>query len=103
MAPLDIYQVRRGEGRGFMYYLAPASRERIIGAYPHTKLYPSVDISPKDLERIEERHGDIWWDQVRILLTGLSKEQVLSLGGYRIILPFGAIGYEELPEIPTTV
>src|SRR5438094_6830269 len=37
VAPLDIYQVRAAEGQGFMYYLTPASRERIIQAFPHTK------------------------------------------------------------------
>src|SRR5437016_4209470 len=50
VAPLDIYQVRAPEGLVFMYYLAPASRERIIRAHPHTKLYPSVTISQKDLD-----------------------------------------------------
>lgn len=99
VAPLDIYQVRE-EDQGYMYYLSPASRERIIRAYPHTKLHPSVIISESDLEGIKQQHGDIWWDQVRILLTGLFKEQVLSLGGYRVILPYGEIGHEELPAIP---
>jgi hypothetical protein len=103
VAPLDVYQVGAAEGQGFMYYLAPASRERVIRAYPHTKLYPSVTISMKDLEGIKQQHGDIWWEQVRILLTGLTKDQVLALGGYRVILPGGAIGYEELPEIPAPV
>ncbi|MGA7500335.1 MAG: hypothetical protein WBX00_26685 [Isosphaeraceae bacterium] len=100
VAPLDIYQVRAGEGRGYMYYLTPASLERIIRAYPHSKLYPSVTISEADLDNIRKQHGDIWWNQVCILLTGLSKTQVRSLGGYRVILPDGEIGYEELPEIP---
>jgi len=100
VAPLDIYQVRGDDGQGFMYYLTPASRERILRAYPHTRPYPNVTISEKDLEGIRQRHGDFWWDQVRILLTGLTREQVLSLGGYRIILPYGLIGYEEVPEVP---
>ena len=103
VAPLDIYQVRTAEDQGVMYYLAPASRERIIKAYPHTRLYPSVTISQKDLEGIKQQHGDIWWGQVRILLTGLTQEQVLSLGGYRVILPYGEIGHEELPQIPVQV
>jgi hypothetical protein len=103
VAPLDVYQVGNAEGQGVVYYLAPASRERVIRAYPHTRLYPNVTISNEDLEGIKRQHGDIWWEQVRILLTGLTKDQVLALGGYRVILPGGAIGYEELPEIPATV
>jgi hypothetical protein len=98
VAPLDIYQVRK-EDQGFMYYLAPVSRGRIIKAYPHAKLYPNITISHEDLEAIKQQHCDIWWHQVRILLTGLTKEQVLSLGGYRVILPYGEIGHEELPEV----
>jgi len=101
VAPLDIYQVRTGEGQGYMYYLTPASMERIIRAYPNAKLYPSAIISEEDLETIRRQHGNIWWNQVRILLTGLSEAQVRLLGGYRVILPGGEIGYEELPEIPT--
>lgn len=103
VAPLDIYQIRAAEDKGYMYYFTPASRERIIRAYPHTKLYPSVSISQKDLKWIKQQHGDDWWNQVRILLTGLTREQVLALGGYRVILPDGEIGYEELPEIPAQV
>ena len=100
VAPLDVYQVRGAEGQGLTYYLTPASRERIIRAYPHTRLYPSITISERDLERIKQQHGDIWWDQVSRLIIGLGKEQILSLGGFRVILPDGEIGHEELPEVP---
>lgn len=100
VAPLDIYQVRGAEDREFMYYLTPASRERIIRAYPHTKLSPNVSISEADLENIRKQHGNIWWNQVCILLSGLSEMQVRSLGGFRVILPDGKIGYEELPSMP---
>ncbi|MGH7170293.1 MAG: hypothetical protein ACRELG_08470 [Gemmataceae bacterium] len=100
VAPLDIYQVRAAEGQSFMYYLAPASRERIVRAYPHTKLYPNLSISEKDLDNIKRQHGDNWWNQVCVLLTGLSDAQIRSLGGYRVILSYDEIGHEELPEIP---
>jgi hypothetical protein len=99
VAPLDIYQVR-GEDGGLMYYLAPASRERIIRAYPLTPLHPSITIPEKDLQGIKQKNGDSWWTQIHTLFTELTKEQVLSLGGYRVILPYGEIGHEELPEVP---
>ena len=73
VAPLDIYQVLRWRRAGNMYYLAPASRERIIRAYPHSKLTPSVTISEEDLDNIRKQHGDLWWNQVCTLLTGLSE------------------------------
>jgi hypothetical protein len=100
VAPLDIYEVREAEGRRFMYYLAPASRERINRAYPHTTLSPSISISESDFDGVRRQHGERWWNRVCILLTGLTDTQVRSLGGYRIILPYGEIGYEEMPEIP---
>jgi hypothetical protein len=99
VAPLDIFEVRN-EDQGFMYYLAPASRERIIRAYPNTRLLANITISQRDLEGISGQHGDRWWDQMGRELTRLTREQVLSLGGYRVILPYGGIGHEELPEIP---
>jgi hypothetical protein len=102
VAPLDIFEVHDDE-RSFMYYLAPASRERIIRAYPHTRLHPSLTISRIDLDENKRQHGDIWWDEVCNSLTHLTKEQVLSLGGYRVILPYGEIGHEALPEIPAHV
>ena len=86
-----------------LFYLAPATRDRIITAYPHARLYPSVTISREDLEGFKLQHGDNWWDQLRILLTGLTTEQVLALGGYRVILPGDQIGYEEVPGIPVQV
>jgi len=98
VAPLDIYEVGQ-EDQGAMYYLAPASRERIGRAHHQTRLHP-ITFSRKELEENRRQYGDRWWDRVCHLLTGLAKEQVLSLGGYRIILPYGEIGYEELPEIP---
>ena len=102
VAPLDIYLLHGVEGPGFLYYLAPASRVRVLRKYPHTKLYP-ITISENEHEHIKQQHGDNWWDQVPILLTGLTKDQILALGGYRVILPYGEIGHEELQEIPATV
>lgn len=101
VAPLDIYEVH-DELDKFRYYLAPASRERVIRAYPHTNVYP-VTISLQDLETMKQQHGEMWWDQLGILVTGLSLEKIISLGGYRVILPGGAIGHDELPEIPAGV
>ncbi len=98
VAPLDIYV--GDEDHGTMYYLSPASRERIIKAYPHTKLHP-LTIVRAELKRIQDQYGDTWWDQVPVLLTRLMKDQILALGGYRVIQTYGVIGHEELPPIPS--
>jgi hypothetical protein len=101
VAPLDIYEVH-DKIDVFRYYLAPASRERVIRAYPHTNVYP-VTISLQNREAIMRQHGEMWWDQLCILVTGLSLEKIILLGGYRVILPGGEIGHEELPEIAAEV
>lgn len=101
VAPLDIYEAH-DVAQEFKYYLAPASRERIIRAFPHTRMYP-VTISHEELQQIQRQHGEAWWDQLAILVTGLSTEKVRSLGGYRIILPSGKIGYEDTPQLSTLV
>jgi hypothetical protein len=100
VAPLDIYEVH-DEDHVFKYYLAPASRERVIRAFPHTALYP-FRISQQNLDLMKRQFGESWWDQLSVSITGISKEKILSLGGYRIILPGGEIGHEELPEVPAT-
>ena len=97
VAPLDIYQVRPGEGRGNRIISPPRAVSGFIRAYPHSKLTPRVTISEEDLDNIRKQHGDLWWNQVCTLLTGLSEAQVGSLGGYRVILPDGEIGFEGLP------
>jgi hypothetical protein len=101
VAPLDIYEIRDNDHES-RYYLGPTSRERVIRAYPHTPMYP-VTVSRQDLESMKQQFGEMWWDQLCILVTGLSQEKLLSLGGYRLILPFGEIGHEALPEIPAMV
>ncbi len=101
VAPLDIYEVL-DHGESFKYYLGPASRDRVIRAYPHTNLYP-ITISGQKRSGMLQQFGEAWWDQLSILVTGLSLEKLLSLGGYRVILPSGEIGHEALPEIPAVV
>jgi hypothetical protein len=100
VAPLDIYESHEDED--YRYFLAPTSRERVIRAFPHTNLYP-VTISLQNRESMMQQFGDMWWDQLCIVITGLSREKILSLGGYRVILPGGEIGHVELPQIPSSL
>lgn len=97
VAPLDVFEVRDQDG-SFMYYLSPASRERVGRLYPQAKLHPLVLTTQARNRLVQQDHNG--WDQVFESLTGLNKEQGLTLGGYRMILPYGEIGYEVLPQIP---
>jgi len=97
VAPIDVYATQDSEG--INYVLSPTSRERIIRDFPHTKLYPSLFLSTGTQQDIVRQHGDHWWRQVCKMLTGLTEEQVDSLGGYRIFQPSGAVWHEELPEV----
>ncbi len=62
VAPIDIYATRDLEGMSFA--LSPVSRERIIIAFPHTKLYPSLFLSTATQQDLIRQHGDNWWRQV---------------------------------------
>ncbi len=101
VAPLDIFEVHEDD-QVVKYYLGPTSRERVIRAFPHTRLYP-VTLSRETRAGMKNQLGAAWWDQLSILVTGLSIDKILSLGGYRVILPSGVIGHEALPEIPAAV
>lgn len=100
VAPLDIYEMR-DEDESSKYYLAPSSRERVVRAFPNSSLYP-VTISPQTLHDIKQQWGESWWDELCSRATSLSKEKVLSLGGYRVIVPDGGIGHEELQAVPAS-
>lgn len=101
IAPLDIFEVQENE-QSLKYYLTPSSRERVIRSFPHSRLYP-VTISREDLAGMQNQFGPVWWDQLAIVVTGLSVDKILSLGGYRVVLPDGTIGHETIPGIPAVV
>ncbi len=97
VAPVDIYATQDSDG--FTYTIGPTSRERIITVFPHTKLRPSLFLSTGTQQDMIQQHGENWWEQVCKLLTGLTEEQVFSLGGYRIFHPNSAVWHEGLPEV----
>jgi hypothetical protein len=98
VAPLDIVSVHGAEG--ITYYLTPRSRARVLKAYPHLRLSASLFLANERQENIVRNHGPNWWAHVCKLLTGLTDEQIRSLGGYRVLLPSGRVWHEETPEVP---
>lgn len=97
VAPLDIARVL-GED-GYTYYLTPASRERIATAFPGRGLPPSLRL-PIDVEqdfRLDK--GEEGWMEVARLLTGLTDDEIDSLGGVTIIAGENGIVLRRIPEV----
>ncbi len=94
VAPLEIIAVPTVGGTE--YRLHPKGQERILREYPNSRLVPQVFWSRETQHDYESTHGPIW-NQVAILLTGLSEEQISKLGGYTIYVPGGEV-LREAPE-----
>jgi hypothetical protein len=87
---------------GTVFKLEPSSQARIMHHFPNARLVGEVVESagvvfPHDVRNdFERQHGPVW-DQVIILLTGISEEEIATLGGVRIVTPHGEILHEQLP------
>ncbi len=83
--PIDIYVGRQRDGSA--YSLHPASRKLIKIKFAHVKPAPVVFIGSDTQAETGKQSGEAVWDQVAIILTGLSTEKLNELGGYRILDP----------------
>jgi hypothetical protein len=81
LAPLDV--IADPVTDGTVYLLSTASQERILRRFPNARLAGEVFFSHQEQQDHEREHGPIW-DEVILRLSGLSKEQVNELGGYRV-------------------
>jgi hypothetical protein len=79
--PLLIYVGRQHDGA--VYELGPRTEWRLEKAFPQTTRLPSVFLGYEKTEDFERLHGRLW-EQVAVMLTGLSLEQINNLGGFRI-------------------
>ncbi len=78
------------------YYLTPASRERVVAAFPGTELLAASTV-PIGVQQDGLRDkGDGWWMELACALTGRSDEEIDSLGGVRIFVA-GTIAFERIP------
>ncbi|MCB9553726.1 MAG: hypothetical protein R3F65_01575 [bacterium] len=68
------------EREGCYYELEPLSRRRVKAAYPDVKVAPMVFIGYQTRNDFEAVHGPMW-QQVAMVLTGLSMGQLADLGG----------------------
>jgi hypothetical protein len=81
-----VILIGRRESDGTSYDLHPNSVDRVREAFPQASLHPSAFIANDTPRRDKASHRPDY-DQVAALLTGLSREQLLTLGGYRIVDP----------------
>jgi hypothetical protein len=81
LAPLDVLAERVADGT--VYRLAPTSLERIMRRFPNARLTGEVFFSTQTQKDHERDRGPVW-DQVIVLLSGLTEAQVNELGGYRV-------------------
>lgn len=95
VAPLEIGTVPEEEG--YTYYLTPESRERVVAAYPGTKLPVSVKVGIDKQQDLLMGQGDDWWVEVSRILTRRSDEEIDSLGGVRVIVSDDAIAFQRIP------
>jgi len=82
VAPIDIYATQDSEG--FTYALRSDKPGTNHHCLPSHEAVPESVLFHPDTARFIRQHGDNWGGQVCKLLTGLTDEQVRSLGGYRI-------------------
>ncbi len=71
---------------GITYGLHPNTLKRIHQQFPQVRQTPSVFIGSDTQTNYETSVGPIY-DQVAILLTGLPRDKVRELGGYRVVAP----------------
>jgi hypothetical protein len=96
VAPLGIASVP--EQGGYTYYLTPASRERVVAAYPGTKLPAGLTVAVGNQQDLLREKGADWWMEISRLLTGRSNEEIDSLGGVRVVVGEDTVAFQRIPS-----
>jgi hypothetical protein len=84
LGPIVILVGRQSDG--YSYSLTPSSKKLIKRLFPQANIAPNLFISTTTQSDFESTHGAIW-DQVAIILTGLSEQQARQLGGFQVYDP----------------
>jgi hypothetical protein len=94
VAPLDVARIP--EETGYTYYLTPSSRERVVTAYPGTRLSTGVTVTVGDQQDLLRTKGPDWWAELARILTGRTDDEIDAIGGVRFIVGEDAIPYERV-------
>ncbi len=76
-----IFMRRHSLGADFS--LHPHSKAFIHRRFPQSRPVSSISIEWNTKSDFEQEHGPIW-DHIAVVLTGLSLEQLATLGGYQV-------------------
>jgi hypothetical protein len=95
VAPLEITTVPEKEG--YTYFLTPESRERVVAAYPGTKLPLGITVGNEKQQELLRGQGGDWWIEVSRALTGRTDDEIDSLGGVRVIVGQDTVAFQRIP------
>jgi hypothetical protein len=95
VAPLEIATVP--EEDGYVYYLTPESQERVVAAYPGTKLPLSLKVGLDKQQDLLRGMGNDWWMNLSHVLTGRSEDEIDSLGGVRVVVGKDTVAFQRIP------
>jgi hypothetical protein len=97
IGPLEIHF--GSQHSGYTYVLDTYTEEVIKHRFPQACQVMSVFIETDTTRDFEENQGPIW-DYLAIILTGLTKEQLDEMGGYRIHHPITEESWHEVALLP---
>jgi hypothetical protein len=94
---LEIYVGRQSDGS--TYSLHPTSYKLIRTRFPGVRPHPSLFLE-RDARTAYEVTNGARYDQIAVLLTGLSTKQMNELGGYRVVDPAAGLVLHETDLAP---
>lgn len=83
--PLTIYVGRQADG--FTYKLHPNSKELIRKKFPGVKMIDSIFVGVDTQQDVNVQFVQTWWDQLSVMLTGVSLDKIMEVGGYQVYDP----------------
>lgn len=95
VAPLEIASVP--EQNGYTYYLTPASRERVISAFPGTRLPNGLNVDIGNQNELLVQEKIRWWFALAQILTCRTEDEIDALGGIRIFSGGDTIVFQRVP------
>jgi len=72
------------QGNGWTFRLDPKSHALLTQRFDQIAIGSSIFVGTDTRRSYEEIHGPMW-DQIALLLTGLSLDQIEALGGYQVV------------------
>jgi hypothetical protein len=85
LEPLTIYFGR--EGDGFTYKLHPNSMQLIKKKFTGVNTVDSIFVGIDTRQDLSTQFETSWWDQLVAILTGVSIEKIIDVGGYQVYDP----------------